>query len=151
MNNINISYYDKILLKRMIASFIDVLLVSILTITVLIIISFLSVLTFGIIGKSIPFVIPVIFSTYFSFTLGGNNSATPGMNILGIVIKNKKKNKLRKFSAFGHTLIFFISLPLGLIFLISIIYPLLNKQRKCIHDLIYEIEAYEKKERNDDL
>ena len=93
MNNINISYYDKILLKRMIASFIDVLLVSILTITVLIIISFLSVLTFGIIGKSIPFVIPVIFSTYFSFTLGGDNSATPGMNILGIVIKNKKKNK----------------------------------------------------------
>ena len=96
MNNINISYYDKILLKRMIASFIDVLLVSILTITVLIIISFLSVLTFGIIGKSIPFVIPVIFSTYFSFTLGGDNSATPGMNILGIVIKNKKKNRKKK-------------------------------------------------------
>ena len=151
MNNINISYYDKILLKRMIASFIDVLLVSILIITVLIIISFLSVLTFGIIGKSIPFVIPVIFSTYFSFTLGSDNSATPGMNILGIVIKNKKKNKLRKVSAFGHTLIFFISLPIGLIFLISIIYPLLNKERKCIHDFVYEIEAYEKKERNYDL
>ena len=151
MNNINISYYDKILLKRIIASFIDVLLVCTLTIIVLIIISFLSVLTFGIIGKSIPFVIPVIFSTYFSFTLGGNNSATPGMNILGIVIKSRKKNKLGKVSAFAHSLIFFISLPIGLIFLISIIYPLLNKQRKCIHDLIYEIEAYEKKERKDDL
>ena len=151
MKNINISYYDKILLKRIIASFIDVLLVCTLTIIVLIIISFLGVLTFGIIGKSIPFVIPVIFSTYFSFTLGGNNSATPGMNILGIVIKSRKKNKLGKVSAFAHSLIFFISLPIGLIFLISIIYPLLNKQRKCIHDLIYEIEAYEKKERNDDL
>ena len=135
----------------MIASFIDVLLVCILAIIVLIIISFLSVLTFGIIGKSIPFVIPVIFSTYFSFTLGGNNSATPGMNILGIVIKSRKKNKLGKGSALAHSLIFFISLPIGLIFLISIIYPLLNKQRKCIHDLIYEIEAYEKKERNYDL
>ncbi|MEE3165728.1 MAG: RDD family protein [Pseudomonadota bacterium] len=151
MNNINISYYEKILLKRMIASFIDVLLVSILTFTVLIIISFLSVLTLGIIGKSVPFVIPVIFSSYFSFTLGGDHSATPGMKILGIVLKIRKKTKLSKVSAFGHTLIFFMSLPIGLIFLISILYPLLNKQRKCIHDLIYEIEAYEKKERKDDL
>jgi len=115
-------------LKRLIAWGIDTALIVILaTLTAL--------ATFGIGFFFFPVILFTVNIAYRIFTLS-QSSATLGMYLTGIEIRNKDGNKLSVEEAFWHTgvytavVIFFITLA------ISIIMMLTNKRGQGLHDYV---------------
>jgi len=140
-----LTIYDKQLFRRVFAALIDFILVisiSFLTFTIFFIINFF---TFNLFKTVYLFVLPVIFICYYSLTLGSDKSSTIGMKLLDFQLKLKTGGILGKRNALIHTLTFYMALPLGLITLTYLIYPILNDKRNCMHDLIYKVKFLEKR------
>jgi len=140
-----LTIYDKQLFRRVFASLIDFILVisiSFLVFTIFFIINFL---TFNLFKTAYLFMFPVIFICYYSLTLGSDKSSTIGMKLLDFQLKPKTGRILGKRSALIHTLTFYLALPVGVITLTYLIYPILNDKRTCMHDLIYKVKFLERR------
>ena len=92
--------------------------------------------TFGIIGKGVPFIIPVILISYYLFSLGSQKGITLGMSIFKVNLLDSKNQKLNIQQLLIYNLLFFLVIPVGIILLISIIFPLTNKKRRCLQDYV---------------
>ena len=134
-----ITGYDRQLIRRFIASIIDIVIVLNLFLLVFLSIKIINFFIFNLFYTSYYFVIPVVISSYFILTLGGKKQATYGMVIMNFNLCLKEGNNFTKKHAFIHSLLFFTILPLGVITLTYFIYPLLNDKRACIHDLLYKV------------
>ncbi len=134
-----LTVYDKQLLKRVFASFIDFILVISISFLIFIIFFIINFFTFNLLKTAYLFVFPVIFICYYSLTLGSDKSSTLGMKLLDFQLTLKRESTLGKRKALIHTLIFYLALPLGVITLTYFIYPILNDKRTCIHDLVYKV------------
>ena len=134
-----ITGYDRQLIRRFIASIIDIVIVLNLSLLVFLSIKIINFFIFNLFYTSYYFVIPVVISSYFILTLGGKKQATYGMVIMNFNLCLKEGNNFTKKHAFIHSLLFFAILPLGVITLTYFIYPLLNDKRACIHDLLYKV------------
>ena len=134
-----ITGYDRQLIRRFIASIIDIVIVLNLFLLVFLSIKIINFFIFNLFYTSYYFVIPVVISSYFILTLGGKKQATYGMVIMNFNLCLKEGNNFTKKHAFIHSLLFFAILPLGVITLTYFIYPLLNDKRTCIHDLLYKV------------
>ncbi len=77
---------DGIVLARCLAFLADLLIVSILIVLASIFFGFLGILTFGLLWPGAALT-PLIGLAYFTFTLGGRYSATPGMRWQGIELR----------------------------------------------------------------
>ena len=140
-----LTVYDKQLFRRIFASLIDFILVISVSLVVFIIFFIINFFTFNLFKTAYLFLFPVIFICYYSLTLGGNKSSTIGMKLLNFQLRLKKGNIFGKRNALIHTLTFYFTLPLGLITLTYLIYPILNDKRTCMHDLIYKVTFSEKR------
>jgi len=138
-----LTVYDKQLFRRIFASLIDFILVISISFVIFTIFFVINIFTFNLFKTAYLFVIPVIFICYYSITLGGDKSSTIGMKMLDFQLKLKKGNIFGKRSALIHTLTFYLALPLGIITLTYLIYPMLNSKRICIHDLVYKVKFSE--------
>ena len=134
-----ITEHDKQLIRRFIASIIDIVIVLNLCLLVFISIKIINFFIFNLFYTSYYFIIPVVISSYFILTLGGKKQATYGMMIMNFNLCLKKGDNFTKKHAFIHSFLFFAILPLGVITLTYFIYPLLNDKRACIHDLLYKV------------
>ena len=134
-----ITGYDKQLIRRFIASIIDIVIVLNLSLLVFLSIKIINFFIFNLFYTSYYFIIPVVISSYFILTLGGKKQATHGMMIMNFNLCLKKGDNFTKKHAFIHSFLFFTILPLGVITLTYFIYPLLNDKRACIHDLLYKV------------
>ena len=134
-----ITEHDKQLIRRFIASILDIVIVLNLCLLVFISIKIINFFIFNLFYTSYYFIIPVVISSYFILTLGGKKQATYGMVIMNFNLCLKEGNNFTKKHAFIHSLLFFAILPLGVITLTYFIYPLLNDKRACIHDLLYKV------------
>ena len=134
-----ITEHDKQLIRRFIASILDIVIVLNLCLLVFISIKIINFFIFNLFYTSYYFIIPVVISSYFILTLGGKKQATYGMMIMNFNLCLRKGKNFTKKHAFIHTLLFFAILPLGVITLTYFIYPLLNNKRACIHDLLYKV------------
>ena len=134
-----ITEHDKQLIRRFIASILDIVIVLNLCLLVFISIKIINFFIFNLFYTSYYFIIPVVISSYFILTLGGKKQATYGMMIMNFNLCLRKGKNFTKKHAFIHTLLFFAILPLGVITLTYFIYPLLNDKRACIHDLLYKV------------
>ena len=134
-----ITGYDRQLIRRFIASIIDLVIVINLSLLVFLSIKIINFFIFNLFYTSYYFIIPVVISSYFILTLGGKKHATYGMIIMNFNLCLKKGDNFTKKHAFIHSLLFFAILPLGVITLTYFIYPLLNDKRACIHDLLYKV------------
>ena len=134
-----ITGYDRQLIRRFIASIIDIVIVLNLSLLVFLSIKIINLIIFNLFYTSYYFIIPVVISSYFILTLGGKKQATYGMVIMNFNLCLKEGNNFTKKHAFIHSLLFFTILPLGVITLTYFIYPLLNDKRACIHDLLYKV------------
>jgi len=94
--------------------------------------------TFGIIKKAIPFILPVILTTYYVYSLGSTKGITFGMSYMKIDFLNKKNQNLEVKELLIYNILFFLVIPIGTLFLISIIFPLSNNQRRCLQDYIFK-------------
>ena len=134
-----ITEHDKQLIRRFIASILDIVIVLNLCLLVFISIKIINFFIFNLFYTSYFFIIPVVISSYFILTLGGKKQATYGMMIMNFNLCLKKGDNFTKKHAFIHSFLFFAILPLGVITLTYFIYPLLNDRRACIHDLLYKV------------
>ena len=134
-----ITGHDKQLIRRFIASILDIVIVLNLCLLVFISIKIINFFIFNLFYTSYYFIIPVVISSYFILTLGGKKQATYGMMIMNFNLCLKKGDNFTKKHAFIHSFLFFAILPLGVITLTYFIYPLLNDKRACIHDLLYKV------------
>ena len=138
MKNYKPTYFDKIVLRRILASIIDLFVCFIIVTVIWILLSILGFITFGVIEKAIPFIFPVILSTYYSFSVGGKKGLTLGMILFGINFLNKNNQNLGVKELFIYNLLFFLVIPVGILLLVAIILPLISKERKCLQDYIFK-------------
>ncbi|RPF90964.1 MAG: hypothetical protein CBD28_001140 [Rhizobiales bacterium TMED168] len=138
MINYKLTYFDKILINRIKACLLDFIVCLILIFLTFIIFKIINIFTLKLFNEVFLFIIPVIFISYYSFSIGGDEGITFGMKIFKINLINKSNNRLTIKELLAYNLIFFIVVPIGSILLISIIYPLINNERKCIHDYIFK-------------
>ena len=134
-----ITEFDRKLIRRFIASIIDIIIVINLSLLVFLFIKIINFFILNLFYTSYYFIIPVVFSSYFILTLGSEKQATYGMMIMNFNLCLKKGDKFTKKHAFIHSFLFFAILPIGVITLTYFIYPLLNYKRVCMHDLIYKV------------
>ena len=134
-----ITRYDRQLIRRFIASILDIVIALNLCLLVFLSIKIINFFIFNLFYTSYYFIIPVVISSYFILTLGGKKQATYGMMIMNFNLCLKKGDNFTKKHAFIHSFLFFAILPLGVITLTYFIYPLLNDKRACIHDLLYKV------------
>jgi uncharacterized RDD family membrane protein YckC len=138
MKNYKLTYYDQILINRIKACILDLLIcLSLITITVIIFI-IINFFTLNLFNEAILFIIPVVILSYYSFSIGNENGSTFGMKIFKIGLVNNKNKELNTKELLIYNFLFFIVTPIGLVLLISFIIPLVNDERKCIHDYIFK-------------
>ena len=138
MKNYKLTYFDKVFLRRIIAALLDALICFFLASIVWIMLNIIGFFTFGITKKAIPFILPVILTTYYVYSLGSTKGITFGMSYMKIDFLNNKNQNLEVKELLIYNILFFLVIPIGTLFLISIIFPLSNNQRRCLQDYIFK-------------
>tara|TARA_B100001287_G_scaffold4306_1_gene3251 strand:+ start:2411 stop:2875 length:465 start_codon:yes stop_codon:yes gene_type:complete len=138
MKNYKLTYYDQILINRIKACILDLLICFFLIIITFIIFKIINFFTLNLFKEGILFIIPVVILSYYSFSIGNENGSTLGMKIFKIGLVNNKNKELSTKELLIYNFLFFIVTPIGLVLLISLIIPLVNDERKCIHDYIFK-------------
>ena len=138
MKNYKLTYFDKVFLRRIIAALLDALICFFLASIVWIMANIIGFFTFGIIKKAIPFILPVILTTYYVYSLGSTKGITFGLSYMKIDFLNNKNQNLEVKELLIYNILFFLVIPIGTLFLISIIFPLSNNQRRCLQDYIFK-------------
>lgn len=119
--------FDGVMFRRVIAYLIDVTILS----GAVLFLWFLVVVTLGLLGPIAALVTPVIPIAYHSLLIGGPNSATIGMRMMGIEVRRLDGGRPDLGLALMQTLLFYATLALtGLLLIVA----LFNDRRRCLHD-----------------
>ncbi|WP_068315938.1 RDD family protein [Polycladidibacter hongkongensis] len=120
--------------KRIFAFLIDFIAISIVFA-----IAFVAVFVLGIVTLGLGFLLyailwPAVALGYICLTLGGANSATPGMRSMGLQMRRTNGTAMDPAYALAHTLLFYFSVSLltPLVLLVS----LLSNQKRLLHDIV---------------
>jgi uncharacterized RDD family membrane protein YckC len=124
--DIDPQFYAGVPFKRLIAWFIDFL-------AILAVVLGASIATLGILAVIFPltlFVVNLVYRIYFLKI----KSATPGMMIVGIEIRNHLGNRLSANESFWHTIAFTLSIIFVLVQVLSMGMMLFSKYNQGVHD-----------------
>ncbi|MEL6517333.1 MAG: RDD family protein [Pseudomonadota bacterium] len=119
-------FYDGVPTKRLVAWIVDILIIGILTAAILPFTAFLGVFFF-------PFLYAVMSFLYRWVTLA-RGSATLGMRVMSIEIRNRMGERLDSATAALHTLGYAISVAMAPAQLVSIILMLISSRRQGLTD-----------------
>lgn len=125
--------FEGIIWARSLAFLIDIAVILVATLAATIVFGILGVLTFGLLWPGISLT-PLIALAYFTFTLGGPQSATPGMRWQNIELRTWNGHRPGYLQAALQTILFYVTVPLGSLLLLIV--PFLNYRRRCLHDYI---------------
>jgi uncharacterized RDD family membrane protein YckC len=119
--------FDGVMFRRIVAYLIDVVILS----GAVLFLWFLVVVTLGLLGPVTALITPVIPIAYHSLLIGGPNSATIGMRLMGIEVRRLDGGRPDLVQALVQTLLFYTTLALtGLLLIVA----LFNDRRRCLHD-----------------
>ena len=121
-------FYTSVPGKRLVAWLVDAFLVSVVT-------ALIGILTLGIAWLFFPLFYAVIDFVYRWFTLA-SGSATLGMQLMAVEIRNWSGERLSSGEAALHTLAFLVCLAVPLLQLISIVLIAFGPRRQGLHDLL---------------
>lgn len=121
-------FYSGLPAKRLFAWLIDVILVGLLTFLI-------GAMTFGLLWFLWPIVFVAIDFTYRWLTLS-TGSATLGMRVMAVQIRNGFGEKLSSGEAALHTLVFMVCAGFALPQIASILMMLFGPSHKGLHDVI---------------
>jgi uncharacterized RDD family membrane protein YckC len=126
-----IERFEGVLSRRILAFILDCILIGLLTIPFLVLSFFLAVLTFGLLVIPIGGVL-----TFFYFTLftGGAKSATPGMRLMGIELRDLGGGRPDLLQAGARTLVFMASNTVLPVIICAV--ALFDLRRRTIHDML---------------
>jgi uncharacterized RDD family membrane protein YckC len=126
--------YEGVRTRRAFGFLVDAAVVLTLMVVASIVIAILGVFTFGLGWFLFPAVWPVVAILYTVMTLGGPNSATPGMRLMGVEIRTLRGERLDYGLALLHSLGFWFSNALltPLVLLVA----LFTRRKQLLHDLV---------------
>ena len=127
------SAFDGIIWARSLAFLADLTVILIAALAATIVFGILGALTFGLLWPGISLT-PLIALAYFTFTLGGPQSATPGMRWQGIELRTWDNQRPGYVQAAVQTIFFYVTVP-GSSFLLLLV-PFFNYRRRCLHDYL---------------
>lgn len=125
--------FDGIIMARCLAFLADLLVVCVLLILASVVFGILGILTFGLLWPGAALT-PLIALAYFTFTLGGRQSATPGMRWQGIELRAWNGKRPGYLQAALQTILFYVTVAVGTV--LVLIVPFFNPRRRCLHDYL---------------
>lgn len=131
--------FDGILSKRIIAFVIDAIFIVALMIPAGLLVLVLGVFTLGLGWLLFPPLFAIVALSYCGFTLGGRNSATPGMRMAGVEVRTWNGQKMFPLLAVIHALIFWFSV--SILTPLVLLVPLFTRRRQLLHDLLLGVVA----------
>ncbi len=124
--------FEGLLRSRILAFIADLAAITVLFVAASILFGILGVLSLGVLWPGFGLIAPVLFFAYFTMTLGGPRSATPGMQWQGIEMRTWDGYRPGFVQAFVQTLLFYVTAtPL---FGLSLAVALFNRRKRCLHD-----------------
>ena len=126
--------YEGVRTRRAFAFLIDFAVVVALMLVAYVVIAVVGIFTLGLLWLLLPAVWPVVAILYSVLTIGGPNSATPGMRFMGIEIRNVRGERIDYAIALFHALGFWFSVAIltPLILLVALFTP----RKQLLHDLV---------------
>lgn len=125
---------DGVRTARVLAFFLDYIIVGLLSIPLFIVIGLLGIPTLGLAWGLLPFVPAVVALLYLATTMGGPRQATVGMAFMGIRIRKLDGSNVDPLLAVVHGVLFWA------IHTIAVIIPLLvtffSSRKRLIHDIL---------------
>ncbi len=119
--------FDGIVMRRVIAYLIDLAILLGITLFLWILV----VLTFGLLGGIAAILTPAIPLAYHTLLIGGRESATLGMRMMGIEVRTLTGERPEIPQAFLQTALFYATMALtGLLLIVA----LFNDRGRCLHD-----------------
>ncbi|KQN72558.1 RDD family protein [Devosia sp. Leaf64] len=126
--------FEGVLTRRVMAYFIDLMIMGALVLAALMIGGVLGFFTLGLAWIALPAVIPGAIVLYYAATLGSSRRATVGMQMMDIVLTPTRGQPLDGWMAIFHALLFWVSFWIS--WPISLLFALFTPRRQMIHDLI---------------
>jgi uncharacterized RDD family membrane protein YckC len=126
--------YEGVRTRRTFAFLIDATVILFLMVTAYLVIAVFGIFTLGLLWLLLPAVWPVVAILYSVLTLGGPNSATPGMRFTGIEMRTVRGEPMYYGLALLHVLGFWVSVAIltPLVLLVA----LFTERKQLLHDLI---------------
>ena len=115
--------------RRIMALFIDLIVICILSFALWIALAFL---TLGLSLIVFPPLFPAVAFFYNGLTISGEGMATPGMRAMDLEMRLTDGARVPFLNAAAHAVLFYVSTMFPPVFLIS----LLNANKRCLHDMI---------------
>jgi uncharacterized RDD family membrane protein YckC len=125
--------FESVLARRVVAYFIDLVLIGMIAGALVVVGLILGLVTFGLAWLSIPIAAPLAVLAYYAVSLGSTRRATYGMAAMDLVLTPTRGLPLDGWKAIVHPIVFWIT--------IWIAWPLLllglfTSRRQLLHDLI---------------
>jgi uncharacterized RDD family membrane protein YckC len=126
--------FDGVLSRRIVAFCVDVILVFVLTLPVVLMLTLLGFVTFGLSWFLIGPSFALVAMGYVALTLGGPASATLGMRLAGVVVRTWSGAPMFPLLAVMHALVFWFSVAVLTPFILLL--GLFTYRRQLLHDLL---------------
>lgn len=126
--------FEGLLTRRVMAYFIDLMVMGALVLAATIVGGVLGLFTLGLSVLALVFVIPGVIVFYYAATLGSPQRATIGMQMMDVVLTPTRGQPLDGWMAIFHALLFWVSFWIS--WPISLLFALFTPRRQMIHDLI---------------
>ena len=129
--------FESVPARRVVAFFVDAILIGLLMIPGALVLFVIAVATLGIGILLFPALFAIVALTYVALTLGGPNSATPGMRLVGIEARTGAGRPMFPLLAAMHALLFWASVSLltPLVLLLALLTP----RKRLLHDIILDV------------
>ena len=128
------AYYRNVVWRRLVAHLLDTLLVALVMAPVLIGLLLTAIVTLGLIAIPMALAFILVRAVYYVVYTGGARSATPGMRLLGIELRDAEGGRPGYLQSAVRTLLYYATLAI-LTPLVLIVIPL-NRQRRGVHDFL---------------
>lgn len=129
--------FESVPARRGVAFFVDAILIGLLMIPAAALLSVVAVATLGLGILLFPALFTIVALAYVALTLGGPQSATPGMRLVGIEARTGSGRPMFPLLAAMHALLFWASVSLltPLVLLLALLTP----RKRLLHDIILDV------------
>jgi uncharacterized RDD family membrane protein YckC len=126
--------YSGVRTRRAMAFLLDAVIIGILTFLVGILVTILGVFTLGLGWLLFPLLWPGVALLYSAFSLGGRNSATVGMRMMGLEMRQLDGSPMSPVLAAIHSVLFYVSVSLLTPFVL--LFSLITDRKRLLHDIV---------------
>ncbi|MBZ0161143.1 MAG: RDD family protein [Notoacmeibacter sp.] len=126
--------YAGVRTRRVMAFFIDYVIVALLTIPFAVVIFLLGIITLGLGWMLFTILVPLLALSYVAFTMGGDKQATVGMQMMDIRLERTDGKRVDPLLAVVHSVLFWAgNVLLSPLILLA---TLVLDRKRTIHDLL---------------